>query len=61
MPTEETMTREELITNLIEQFSNLQEIKRENGGHENKTLDYRIKVVTAKLSSLSINVEDLTL
>lgn len=61
MPTEETMTREELITNLIEQFSNLQEIKRENGGHENKTLDYQIKVVTAKLSSLSINVEDLTL
>ncbi|MBR5969116.1 MAG: hypothetical protein IK016_02085 [Lachnospiraceae bacterium] len=61
MSQEGTLTREELVTSLIEQFSNLQEIKRENGTHENKVLDYQIKVVTAKLASLSVNVEDLTL
>lgn len=55
------MTKEELTTILIEQFSTLQTIKRDNGDHENRTLDYQIKVVTAKLSSLGINVEDLTL
>lgn len=57
----DAMTREELTTNLIELFSILQTIKKENGGHENKMLEYQIKVVTAKLASLSVNVEDLTL
>ena len=30
-------------------------------GHENEMLDYLIKVTTAKLSSMGVNVEDLTL
>ncbi len=45
---------------MIEHFAELQAIKRDNGGHENPTLEYRIKVLTAKLSSLGVNVEDLT-
>ncbi|MBR0171490.1 MAG: hypothetical protein IJQ21_01715 [Lachnospiraceae bacterium] len=61
MSQEGTLTKEELITNLIEQYSILQTIKKENNGHKNNMLDYQIKVVTAKLSSLSVNVEDLTL
>ncbi len=55
------MTPEEMKTNLIDQFVMLQEIKAANNGHENKELDYKIKVVGAKLASLGINVEDLTL
>ena len=47
------MTREELIS--------LQRIKKSNGGVENKELDYQIKVTLAKLSSLGISVEDITL
>ena len=55
------MTNEEMRTYFIENYSELQAIKQDNDGHENKTLDYRIKVVAAKLSSLGVNVEDLTL
>ena len=51
----------ELINNLIDTYSNLQQIKQANGGHENKVLDYLIKVTVAKLSSMGINVEDITL
>ena len=55
------MTPEEMKTYFIENYSELQAIKQDNGGHENKTLDYRIKVISAKLASLGVNVEDLTL
>ena len=55
------MTPDEMKTSLIDQFTMLQEIKQANDGHENKALDYKIKVLTAKLSALGINVEDLTL
>ena len=51
----------ELINNLIDLFATLQRIKKANGGHENSELDYFIKVTTAKLSSMGINVEDITL
>ncbi len=54
------MTPEEMKTNLIDQFTMLQEIKKANK-EENAILDYKIKTVAAKLSSLGVNVEDLTL
>ena len=55
------MTDKELITTTIDRYTDLQRIKRENGNQENKELDYQIKVITAKLSSLGVNVEDITL
>ena len=55
------MTREELISVTIDKYTDLQRIKRANGNVENKELDYQIKVVLAKLSSLGVSVEDITL
>ena len=55
------MTLEEMKAELIEHYSELQAIKKDNGDYENKTLNYRIKVLAAKLSSLGVNVEDITL
>ncbi|MDE7430853.1 MAG: hypothetical protein K2N34_02915 [Lachnospiraceae bacterium] len=55
------MTDKELVTITIDRYTDLQRIKRENGNQENKELDYQIKVTTAKLSSLGVNVEDITL
>lgn len=55
------MTEKELITSTIDRYTELQQIKRANGGHENELLDYFIKVTIAKLSSMGVNVEDITL
>jgi hypothetical protein len=55
------MTREELISITIDRYTDLQRIKKANGTYENKELDYQIKVVVAKLSSLGVSVEDITL
>ena len=55
------MTREELISLVIDKYTDLQRIKLANGGKENKELDYQIKVTLAKLSSLGVSVEDITL
>ena len=55
------MTPEEMRNILIDEFTMLQEIRQANGGHENKELDYKIKVLAAKLSALGVNTEDLTL
>ncbi|MCI9196231.1 MAG: hypothetical protein HFF14_11770 [Angelakisella sp.] len=55
------MTKEELIAVTIDQFGDLQRIKKANGQHENKELDYLLKLTIAKLSSLGVNVEDITL
>lgn len=55
------MTDKELITTTIDRYTDLQQIKKANGGHKNEMLDYLIKVTTAKLSSLGVNVEDITL
>lgn len=52
------MTREELISLTIDKYTDLQRIKKSNGGVENKELDYQIKVTLAKLSSLGISVEE---
>jgi len=55
------MTKEELISITIDKYIDLQRIKRANGDAENYELDYQIKVAVAKLSSLGVSVEDITL
>jgi len=55
------MTREELISLTIDKYTDLQRIKKANGNTENKELDYQLKITIAKLSSLGISVEDITL
>lgn len=55
------MTCEELISLTIDKYTDLQRIKKANGNTENKELDYQLKVTIAKLSSLGISVEDITL
>lgn len=57
----EGMTREELIAITIDNYMNLQRIKNANGNTKNTELDYQLKGVIAKLSSLGVNVEDLTI
>lgn len=57
----EPMTDNELKSILIEQYTNLQRIKKANGTQENEELEYQIKTTTAKLSAMSVNVEDLAL
>ena len=57
----DTMTREELISLTIDKYTDLQRIKKANGSIENKELDYQLKVTVAKLSSLGISVDDITL
>ena len=57
----DSMTREELISLTIDKCTDLQRIKNANGGNENKELEYQLKVTVAKLSSLGISVEDITL
>nr|DAX13367.1 MAG TPA: hypothetical protein [Bacteriophage sp.] len=57
----EEMTESELIAVLIDKYTDLQRIKKANGEVSNSELEYQIKATKAKLSSLKINVEDLTL
>ena len=55
------MTDKELIAITIDRYTDLQRVKRANGNHENEELEYLIKITTAKLASLGVNVEDITL
>ena len=55
------MSDKELITVTIDRYTDLQRIKKANGNHENPELEYLIRVTTAKLASLGVNVEDITL
>ena len=55
------MTKEELITITIEKYMDLQRIKKANGDVVNTELDYQIKGTVAKLSSMGVSVEDITL
>lgn len=55
------MTDRELITVTIDNYMNLQRIKKNNGDQVNRELDYQLKGIVAKLSSFGVNVEDLTL
>ena len=54
------MTREEMVEGLIDKYSDFQMIK-DDLKEESKVLDYKIKVTTAKLSALGVNVEDITI
>ncbi len=55
------MTEKELISVTIDRFTDLQQIKKANDGHENEILDYLIKITAVKLSSMGVNIEDITL
>ena len=55
------MTEKELITVTIDNYMNLQRIKQANGDTVNKELDYQLRGLVAKLSSLGVNIEDLKL
>jgi len=55
------MAQEEIVNATIDTSMNLQRIKKANGGHDNAELDYQIKDVISKLSSMGVNVEDITL
>ena len=55
------MSDKELTAITIDRYAELQRIKKANGDYENEILDYSIKLAVAKLSSLGVNVEDITL
>ena len=55
------MSDKELVAITIDRYADLQQIKKANGDHKNEMLDYLIKVTVAKLSSLGVNVENITL
>ena len=55
------MTEKELITVLIDKYTDLQRIKKANCEVVNTELEYQIKTTVAKLASMGVNVEDLTL
>ena len=55
------MSDKELVTMTIEHYGDLQRIKQANGDYENPALDYILKLTIAKLTSLGVNVEDITL
>lgn len=57
---EDTMTREEMINVLIEQYANLQRIKKAEKS-ENEELNYQIKVTKARLEAFGIVTENLEL
>lgn len=59
--TVQDVTEKELISVTIDRYTDLQQIKKANGDYKNEMLDYLIKVTAAKLSSLGVNVEDITL
>ncbi len=59
--TVQNMTEKELISVTIDRYTDLQQIKKANGDYKNEMLDYLIEVTVAKLSSLGVNVEDITL
>ena len=55
---QEDMTEKELITIMIDKYTDLQRIKKANGDHENTELDYQLKVIKNKLSALGIPTEE---
>lgn len=57
----DNMSDKELISITIDRYTDLQRIKKANGDFENPELDYQIKVAIAKLSSLGVSIEDITL
>lgn len=57
----DVMTDKELITVTIDKYTDLQRIKKANGDCENSELDYQLRVTMAKLASMGVSVEDITL
>lgn len=57
----EEVSDKELITVTIDKYTDLQRIKKANGDYDNPELDYQIKITVAKLSSLGVSIEDITL
>ena len=55
------MSDNELKTVLIDEYTNLQRIKKANQNVDNPELEYQIKEVTAKLEALGVTVENLKL
>lgn len=55
------MNEKELVTVLIDNYTDLQRIKRANKDTPNDELEYQIKTIVAKLSSMGVSVEDLRL
>jgi len=55
---QEEMTEKELITVMIDKYTDLQRIKKANGDYENSELDYQLKVIKNKLSALGIPTEE---
>lgn len=52
------VTEKELITILIDKYTDLQRIKKANGDFNNPELDYQLKVIKNKLSALGIPTEE---
>ena len=48
----EEMQDKELLVLLIDQYTNLQRIKKANGDTVNEELDYQIRATAAKLTSI---------
>ncbi|MBR1866871.1 MAG: hypothetical protein IJ801_10270 [Lachnospiraceae bacterium] len=57
----EEVSDKELITVTIDKYTDLQRIKKANGDYDNPEMDYQIKITVAKLSSLGVSIEDITL
>ena len=55
------MQEKELLVLLIDQYTNLQRIKKANGDTVNEELDYQIRATAAKMTSIGMNLEELTL
>lgn len=58
---EESMSREELMSIIIDNYVDLQRIKKANGDVVNEELEYQIKGTIAKLSAIGVSVADLAL
>ncbi len=52
------MTEKELITTMIDKYTDLQCIKKANGDYENSELDYQLKVIKNKLSAFGIPTKE---
>ncbi len=57
----EEMQDKELLMILIDQYTNLQRIKKANGETVNEELEYQIRATAAKLTFVGMNLEELTL
>lgn len=58
---EEEMSREEMVCLLIDNYVDLQRIKKSNNGVKNDGLDYQIKGTKLKLSSMGVLVDGIVL